>query len=67
MAIVKNLARPSEAADVPYTTPNRAATIASTPLYAGEIIYDTALKLCYVALSVNPPMWGAYNYGWQQM
>ena len=51
MAIVANRARPQDGIDVPYTTPNRSATNASVPLYAGEVIYDTALKTCIVGLS----------------
>ena len=65
MAIVRNLARPSDPTDIPYTTPNRSnAGLPTTALYAGEIVYDSTAKQCMVALG-NPaaPMWGQFTYG----
>ena len=66
MAIVKNLGRPSEPVDVPYTTPNRSnAGPPATAQYAGEIVYDSTAKACIVALG-NPasPAWAPWSYGW---
>jgi len=67
MAIVKNLARPSEPVDVPLTTPNRSnAGPPATAMYAGEIVYDSTAKACIIALgSPAAPAWAPWTYGWR--
>jgi hypothetical protein len=69
MAIVVNLARPSEPADRPYTTPYRSnAGPPATSNYAGEIVYDSTAKTCIINVgSPAVPAWAPYNYGWRQL
>jgi hypothetical protein len=64
MATVRNLGRPSDPIDVPYTSPNRTVSMPSVPFYCGEIVFDTGSNQTFVGLSVTPPEWAPFHYGY---
>jgi hypothetical protein len=68
MATVPNLARPNEAVDRPYLTPNRKVAALPVPLYAGEVILNTADGNMYVAAPpiggvIDAACWAKYAFG----
>jgi hypothetical protein len=60
MAIVTNLARPTEPLDQPFTTPLRSGVAPNgvvTPLYAGEPYLDTTTHVTWVAENLSNASW----------